>query len=217
MRTYIYADESGNFDFSLKRDASRYFILTTVTMTDLVVENELLELRRELSWEGLELRGGFHASEDKQRVRDRVFDILRRHNFSVDSTIIEKRKAQPQLSSTNERFYKYAWFFHMRSLAKWLDAPGRQLMVVAATLGNTRQGERHLSDIEDVMSQTVARSEKRVSMWPADSDPCLQIADYCSWAIQRKWERSDTRSYDLIKDKVSSENDVFSSGTVFYY
>ena len=42
-----------------------------------------------------------------------------------------------------------------------------QLMVVAASLGNKRQGKRHLSEIKDVMSQTVVRSEKRVFMWPA--------------------------------------------------
>ena len=29
MRTYLYADESGNLDFSLNDGASRYFILTT--------------------------------------------------------------------------------------------------------------------------------------------------------------------------------------------
>ena len=92
-----------------------------------------------------------------------------------------------------------------------------QLMVVAASLGNKRQGKRHLSEIKDVMSQTVVRSEKRVFMWPANSAPCLQIADYCSWAIQKKWEKSGSRSYNLIKDKIATENDVFSGGTAFYF
>jgi hypothetical protein len=30
---------------------------------------------------------------------------------------------------------------------------------------------------------------------PHMSDPCLQVADYCTWAIQRKWERGDERSH----------------------
>ena len=107
MSTYIYADESGNFDFSLNAGASRYFILTTVVMKDLSVENELLELRRELAWEGLELRNGFHATTDKQSVRDRVFDILGGHNFRVDATILDKRKAKPNIRPTDTRFYKY--------------------------------------------------------------------------------------------------------------
>lgn len=44
-----------------------------------------------------------------------------------------------------------------------------------------------------------------------------QIADYCSWAIQRKWESGDQRSYDLIRDKIRSEFDAFSTGSMYYY
>jgi hypothetical protein len=31
---YVFADEAGNFDFSLRHSASRYFVLTTITMND---------------------------------------------------------------------------------------------------------------------------------------------------------------------------------------
>ncbi len=218
MRTYIYADESGNFDFSLNPGASRFFILTTVMMTDLAVGNELLELRRELAWEGLELRDGFHATVDKQAIRDRAFEIIGRHNFAIYTTVIEKRKAQPSIRPSENRFYKNTWFFHLRSLAEQVDASFGQLMVVAASLGKNRgQETTHLSNIRDVLSQTITEGETGVVMWPANSDPCLQIVDYCSWAIQRKWERSDTRSYDLIRDKITIENDVFRNGTTLYY
>jgi hypothetical protein len=37
------------------------------------------------------------------------------------------------------------------------------------------------------------------------SDPCLWAADYCTWAIQRKWERRDERAYELIAAAVASE------------
>ena len=56
-----------------------------------------------------------------------------------------------------------------------------------------------------------------VAFWPSNSDPCLQIADYCTWAIQRKWEKNDSRSYDLIKDKIVSEYDIFRFGSTYYY
>lgn len=50
-----------------------------------------------------------------------------------------------------------------------------------------------------------------------ESDPCLQIADYCTWAIQRQWERNDTRSTDLIKDKIKTQFDVWGRGETYYY
>jgi hypothetical protein len=37
------------------------------------------------------------------------------------------------------------------------------------------------------------------------SEPCLVVADYCTWAIQRKWERDDQRSHELIAGKIASE------------
>ncbi len=45
----------------------------------------------------------------------------------------------------------------------------------------------------------------------------LQIADYCNWAIYRKWSRNDLRSYDLIKGAVKSEFEIFKAGTTIYY
>jgi len=47
MRTHIYADESGNFDFTNGPGASRYFILASVATTDHAAETALLELRRQ--------------------------------------------------------------------------------------------------------------------------------------------------------------------------
>lgn len=106
MRKYVYADESGNFDFSHKPNASRYFILTSVVIDDHTIESDLLELRRELAWNGVYLPRPFHASEDKQQVRDKVFDILKGHDIRIDATILDKRKAQPSIRigvNTTER------------------------------------------------------------------------------------------------------------------
>ena len=54
---------------------------------------------------------------------------------------------------------------------------------------------------------------------PSHADPCLQVADYCAWAIQRRWEsgKQDIRSYDLIKDRITYEYDLFEKGTDHYY
>jgi hypothetical protein len=48
---YVFADEAGNFDFSSNPGASRYFILTTVTLSgDCSLGDDLMRLRRELAW-----------------------------------------------------------------------------------------------------------------------------------------------------------------------
>ena len=217
MRKYIYGDESGNFDFSRNAKASRYFILTTVVMEDHQIATELSELRRELVWKGFDLRTGFHATEDKQYVRGAVFSLFKDHKFRVDATLLDKPKTQPQLRTSEMRFYKYAWFYHMKYIAPRVATKEDEMLVVAASIGTKQKVATFQDAIRDVMNQTAPTSALEQAIWPAASDPCLQIADYCSWAIQRKWERGDARSYDLIKDKISTEYDLFRPGTRTYY
>lgn len=73
-----------------------------------------MKLRRRLIWEKFPLFDYFHASEDKQNVRDKVFALSNHFDFQIQATIMEKSKAMPQVRVTEERFYKYAWFYHMR-------------------------------------------------------------------------------------------------------
>ena len=217
MRKYIYADEAGNFDFSNRAGATQYFILTTVLIEDHQVETDLLDLRRELVWEGHKLPHEFHATEDKQVVRDRVFDVLKNHDFRVDATILEKRKALPGITQREEDFYKYAWFYHMNYVAGRVVSEPDDLMVIASSIGTKAKLETFRYAVQEVINQTSPTRTIRVDMWPAAAEPCLQVADYCCWAIQRKWERGDDRSYDLIQSKICSEYELFRRDMTTYY
>lgn len=217
-RICVSADEFGNFDFSLGTGASRYFGLTTVTFfDDQQARADLQQLRFDLAWEGIAHSGPFRATTHQQAIRDRVFAILEPHKFRVDATILEKRKSQPHLRSRRERFYRYAWWLHMKYVARRIANANDELLVVAASLGTKKEVESFQRGVRDVMWQVSPSTVTKTAQWPANADTGLQIADYCGWAIQRKWERSDVRSYDLVQDKVSSEFDVFSLGDRLYY
>ena len=45
----------------------------------------------------------------------------------------------------------------------------------------------------------------------------LQIADYCGYAIWKKWEKNKTEYYEKVKQRVKSEFNIFRSGTSFFY
>jgi len=64
-------------------------------------------------------------------------------------------------------------------------------------------GARH-----DEAVRASAQCTHRVAFWPNMSEPCLVVADYCTWAIQR----NDSRSQILLQDKVSSETEIEVSG-----
>ena len=217
MLKYIYADESGNFDFSNNRSASQYFILTTVLMEDHSLCDQLTDLRRDLAWKGVSIPDGFHATEDAQAVRDAVFAVLQAGDFRIDAIILEKAKAYPRIRGDESRFYQHAWYYLMKYVAPRIASNTDELMVIAASIGFKKKRETFRRAVEDVMGQVSPTRKTQCTVWTAASDAGLQIADYCSWAIQRKWERGDRRSYDLISDKIRSEYDLFRSGTQTYY
>jgi hypothetical protein len=213
---YVFADEAGNFDFSTGPGATKYFILATTTVSDSRVGTELLELRRDLAWRGVYLDRVFHATEDEQAVRDEVFQLLSRADLRVDATIFEKRKALPRLH-TPASFYQLAWYLHFKHVAPQIVGFGDRLLVTAASLGTKKQRGIFHKAVTNVVFQVSPTLTHRVAFSPYQSDPCLQVADYCTWAIQRKWERGDARSHVLIHGKIRSEYDVWSIGQNFYY
>lgn len=213
---YVFADEAGNFDFSRAPGASRYFVLATVTVDDCQIGKDLLDLRRNLAWQGLYLDRVFHATTDDQAVRNHVFSLLAQAGFRVDATILEKPKALPRLQN-EAGFYQMAWYLHFKYVAPRIVAAGDRLLVTAASLGTKRQRGIFHSAVSSVVFQVSPALQHRVAFWPYQSDPCLQVADYCTWAIQRKWEGGDTRSHALIANKIASEFDVWQVGTTYYY
>jgi hypothetical protein len=212
---YLFADEAGNFDFSRKRDASIYFILCTLTCADPSFGHSLLELRRTLAWEGLTVDRHFHATEDKQSVRDRVYGLIANLDVRIDATILEKPKAQDHLRNETA-LYRMAWFLHAKFVSPKIAKRGDRLFVAAASLGTRSKRAAMRSALEGVVKQTT-RAEHCVGFWPMASDPCLWAADYATWAIQRMVEGGDDRSFVLIKDKVQSLFKPFKNGPTLYY
>lgn len=193
--------------------------LFTLTLPDCSIGQELLDLRRQLAWEGHGLETEFHATEDKQVVRDRVFGLLAGHDFRIDATVLEKSKAKPTIRATEERFYQLAWFLHLKYVAPFVINRADEVLVIGASLGTRKQRAGFRNAVLDVARQVLPTARFQVGSWSAASDPypCLQVADYCAWALQRKWEQADERSYMLIAPRIRTEFAAFAVGTVHYY
>lgn len=179
----------------------------------------MAELRLNLLERGLEIER-FHASEDKQSTRDAVFDVIRRHlaGVRIDATVVDKRKTGPALRPA-EYFYPRMLGYHLRYLLERfsLDDFGRVVIVT-----DTLPIQRKRKAIEKGVKQALARmlpARVNFSVLHHDSRSALglQVADYCTWAIYRKWDREDERSYQVIASAVRSEFDIFRTGARLYY
>ena len=217
MDRYLFSDEAGCFTFNRNPNVSRFFIICTVSTSTLDLGVEMTRLRHDLLRSGAVLGDCFHATTDSQAVRDRVYELLAGAKFAFQATICEKSKAQPQVRVSKDRFYKYPWFYHFKhGLSRHLQGEDR-LLVTAASIGTKKERETYTNALKDVVGQSASHIDWTVDFRPALADPLLQVADYCAWAVQRKWERGDERPIYPLRSKLSYEYELWRRGTTHYY
>jgi Protein of unknown function (DUF3800) len=214
---YVFADEAGCFTFKKRDGASKYFLLCTVTTDDCTLSHEPLHLRRELAVAGDCERDKLHATGDPQAVRDQVYKLLEPHDFRIDATILEKSKAQPQTRVSEATFYQYAWFYHFKHIAPIISRGADKLLITAAALGTNKNRAAFKQAVNNTVQQVMLRQKWEVSFMESAKDPFLWVSDYCAWAIQRKIERNDSRSYVLLAGKLKTEFELWEHGTKHYY
>jgi hypothetical protein len=162
---YVFADETGNFDFSRKPGATTYFGVGTIVLRDnepAALSSDMAQLRRELAWRSWGLDSCFHATEDKQPIRDEVFKLISGHSFSFDVTLLEKSKAQPHLKVTEHSFYEFAWYYHFRMLAQREVRSGDSLFVVASEIGTKKSRATFRAAVNNVLARCLSYKVPRV-------------------------------------------------------
>jgi len=219
---YIFLDEGGNLDFSAS--GTKYFNLTSVTMfRPFHMADPLDELKYDLIELGLDIEY-FHASEDKQKVRDKVFGIIKKHldHIQIDSLIVEKSKTGPALTSEAQfypRMFGYLLKYPLTNqiFGKYKVEDFDEVIIVTDAIPVKRKKAVVEKAIKYFLKSLPQKTQYRIMHHSSKSSMELQVADYCNWAIFRKWERNDTRSYNLIKSGINSEFEIFKTGTRHYY
>ena len=215
MTVFLFFDESGNFDFS--SGGTRYVVfgaLTTRNPAPLL--RPLSDLRYDLLATGIELEA-FHATEDKQAVRNRVFDIIKGvDGVELDSVIVEKAKVDPALYEVAKFYPEFAHPLLKGIFARYPD-PGERIIIITDRLPLKRTKNAVEKAFKTFIRQNFGNRLFTVLHHPSSSHACLQAADYCTWAIYRKWRDNELRPYDEIKHLIKAELDVLQAQTQRYY
>ena len=216
---YIFLDEGGNFDFS--DNGTNYFVLTSLCkLRPFHAFSDLCCLKYDLIESGVEIEY-FHASEDRQHVRDEVFNIINNRfgDSVIDSLVVEKRKTHYKLQEI-EQFYTKMFHYLIKYVIKRYiaDVSVGNLIIYTDSIPVKKKKRAIEKGLKINLSSILPeRYPYRILHHSSKSNFDLQLVDYCNWAIFRKWERSDERSYNLIKKYIESEFDIFNSGTTYYY
>jgi len=236
---YIFVDESGDLVFSDK--GSDYFILTAIsTVNPLKDREKILSARYELLRDGHSIEY-FHATEDAQVVRDKFYSHVKiLSDYEIHTVVAEKRKANLSLyeeitastsksgfglkfkiEKVNERFYKqvcetllqYVVCRYMK-YKNTLDI--KKIVVVLDQVLPNKKREFVIKAIKTYIKDNFGLVPY-IYFHSTKSDVNSQIADYCCWAIKKKWADGEIRPYDEIKKNIKSEFDIFRKGTKLFY
>lgn len=217
---YIFLDEGGDLNFS--KYGTKYFTLSCISkFRPFEAFKELNDLKYDLVESGFAELEYFHASEDRQFVRDKVFDIINKYfkDSIIDSLIIQKNKTHITVQK-EERFYKDMFTYLIKYVIQNTNLSNiNKIIIFTDRLPLKKKKNAIEKGIKEILSEllTASKIPYTILHHSSKSNYDLQLTDYCNWAVYRKWDRMDLRSYDLIKKYIRSEVDIFKAKTTSYY
>ena len=136
----------------------------------------------------------------------------------IDSIIVEKNKTAPSVQEEGD-FYPRMMGYLVGYIINGYDLSlFEKVIVFTDSLPVKKKRKAIEKSIKQVLSQRMpANLIYCIYHHASKSNYDLQIVDYCNWAIYRKWENGDYRSYDIIKKVIFSEFDIFRKGKTLYY
>ena len=216
---YVFVDESGNYDFSPR--GTKYWVLASFITTDVCLGLvDLHELKHRVIDSGIDIEM-FHASEDRQSVRDMVFSVISKlEGARADAVVVEKRKAAPSIRDLN-RFYPLM----VENLLKYalnqrdVIASNFEKVFVFLDRAATRKREKEVlkKGVKEYLARHLGDVPYVICMHSSASHYCLQVVDYVCWSVYVKWERGETRPFDRVRHLLKSEFPIFRFGSVNWY
>lgn len=222
---FIFIDESGNFDFSPK--GTKYFLLSSVSTLNPLGKEKLEKIKYDLMKNGKD-REYFHAAEDKQFVRDQIYSFIENlEDIEIDSVIVQKNKTNPSLYISEKKKSEKGgglYTIALQTLLQYIfcrysnSAKVDQVIIVLSSIFDANKRELIKKTIKIYLKQKFIKPFY-LYFHECRSDKNTQIADYCCWAIYRKWTDGEMRPYNAVKkgNKIKSEFDIFQTGTIIYY
>lgn len=234
-RIHRFIDEAGDttFYFKGKRCAlgsegvSKSFLIGMVKISDPLdeVRQKIINLQNQIiadpfyhasSVKKKMSKGGYflHATDDIPEVRKMFYDLIKTIDCSIE--IIVARKSIEMFTTKYKDKQEYLYADLVSHLLKNKFSKHEKMILTIAERGSsTRMSNLDLAlkKAQQRFKEKNAQKEIKTSwhfyiQYPT-TEPLLNLADYLCWAVQRVFEKGETRYYELIKEKISLVIDLY--------
>ena len=158
----------------------------------------------------------FHATDDCPEVREKVYKAIRVMPFKAEFAVA--RKKENVFTSRHQRKPNLFYDDLITKLFQNQLHKSEENIIYFGVRGNRARQV----PLEDAIHKAIFTFEEKwsvkinssVKVFPQkpEGEPCLQIVDYMTWAIQRAFTAREIRYFDFVKDKVSLVLDVYDFG-----
>lgn len=202
---YAYLDESGTVTPFVAADR---FLVVAVVAADGASARALAlhvkRLKKKLGKKAMKASGGelkAHLAAPEQL--EKLLRSIAAEEIAIVTVVVDKRLCY-RAPEDPEDWYREA----VSLVARHCAARWPRLKLILDKRYTKRELRARLD--EAIIGGLICLSDSDVAIEHADSKvtPCLQVADYVAWAIRRKYEDGETRYYDLVKDKIVTEESI---------
>jgi hypothetical protein len=161
-------------------------------------------------------KGGFffHAKDDTPELRERLFKWIRQTDCSLEMVVGRKI---PGLFARKHNGKDSEFYADLLShLLKNKLHIGQRLVLNVAERGTTTRNhtlELALSKAHERFTKKRDAKDIRLevvfNVQNPRTEPLLCVPDYLGWAVQRVFERGETRHYDFVRERVSLVIDLY--------
>lgn len=163
----------------------------------------------------------FHATDDLPEAREKFYKFIKTLDLSFE--VVAGRKIYDifvNKHNSNESEFYADLLSHL--LKNKLEIGG-SLVLNISTRGKSTKNQNLVNAMKNAEKRfNKVKPDKNIStkivfnVQYRTKEPLLCIADYLCWAVQRVFERGETRYYNFIEEKISLVIDLYDSEKYLY-
>jgi hypothetical protein len=194
---YVFADETGDLGYNSEK-GSKYFGFGTASYTSGSFPNfiDAFKLRCELEVSGISIKEGFHATNDRWAIRDKIFNLITSEPPRFDFTFLNKENAYPSVKAKGDlHLYGLAWGMHLRTIAQQVASAEDVIYCIMGDI-QTKAKKREIEFVVKEIAEQVPDRKIVPIIWNSKSSWGLQVADYGLWEAQRRLNNEKTEWWE---------------------
>lgn len=211
--SYIFLDESGDlgFDFN-KKKTSKFFIVTFLFVKEnkSSIEKIVKKVHSELKKKLKRKAGVLHAVNEKPTTRQRLLKRLADKDCAIMIIYLNKRKVFTKLQDEKQVLYNYVTNILLDHVyTKKIVPIDKEIQLIASRRETNKFLNENFKSYLNTQIKNRHNGKIKILIKTSYEEKSLQIVDFVSWAIFKKYEYGDDGYYNIIKSSIIEENPLF--------